>query len=458
MSKEKQAFTLNNKEVYKKLLTVALPIAVQSLVGTSLTLVDNLMVGSLGESELNAVGISVQVYFIHWMVMFGFTSGVSTFIAQLFGTKDFANIKKATGFAMTITVSISLLFFVAAMIFSHEILRIFTRFPEIIDMGVGYVRMGAATFLFVAITVPLTAALRATQQTHIPLFISVFAFLTNTILNYIFIFGNFGAPKMGIVGAALATLIARFLEMSLMIYVVFVRKNIVGGKIKEFFSYKKDFAMGIVKNAIPTTINETLWGIGTALYVAAFARVGITEGAAIQACNTINNLFIMAAFSLGDATLILVGQKLGEGKLDYAFALAKKFVKCSLVIGIVFGIGLIICGKPILSLFDFTPRGADLAFSVLIVYGSTMWMALYNATNITGVLRCGGDTVFAMLTETLAVWCIGIPLAFITALGLHWPIYFAVLAVKMEDVVKGIILTRRFFSKKWAKNVIKHLS
>lgn len=454
MKKEATLNTINNKSLLKTMAAVALPIALQSLIGSSLNLVDNLMVGSLGEAELNAVGVSVQFYFVHWMLLYGFTSGTATFMAQYFGVKDFHNIRKTVGFALTVTVSVSMLFFLTALIFPHYVLRIFTRFPEIIELGSGYVRACAPAFLFTAVTVPFTSALRATQQTRLPLYISGAAFLTNTFLNYLLIFGSWGAPKLGVAGAALATMIARGLEMSLILYMVFGRKNKLCGPIREFFSYTKSSAVKIVKNAVPTTINETMWGLGTSLYVAAFARIGVTEGAAVQACSTINNLFIMAAFSIGEATLILVGQKLGEGKLDYAYQLAKKMVKIGLVIGLAAGGLLIVFGKPLLSLFEFTDRGAHFALLILIVYGCTMWLTVYNAVNVTGVLRCGGDTRFAMLAEVLAVWCVGVPVAFLTALVLQWPIYFAVLAVKLEDVVKGIAVTKRFFSKKWVKNVI----
>ena len=454
MKKEATLNTINNKSLLKTMAAVALPIALQSLIGSSLNLVDNLMVGSLGEAELNAVGVSVQFYFVHWMLLYGFTSGTATFMAQYFGVKDFHNIRKTVGFALTVTVSVSMLFFLTALIFPHYVLRIFTRFPEIIELGSGYVRACAPAFLFTAVTVPFTSALRATQQTRLPLYISGAAFLTNTFLIYLLIFGSWGAPKLGVAGAALATMIARGLEMSLILYMVFGRKNKLCGPIREFFSYTKSSAVKIVKNAVPTTINETMWGLGTSLYVAAFARIGVTEGAAVQACSTINNLFIMAAFSIGDATLILVGQKLGEGKLDYAYQLAKKMVKIGLVIGLAAGGLLIVFGKPLLSLFEFTDRGAHFALLILIVYGCTMWLTVYNAVNVTGVLRCGGDTRFAMLAEVLAVWCVGVPVAFLTALVLQWPIYFAVLAVKLEDVVKGIAVTKRFFSKKWVKNVI----
>ncbi len=454
MGKKETLNDIQNKMLLKTLAVVALPIAIQSLIASSLSLIDNLMVGSLGEAELNAVGVSVQIYFIHWMMLFGFTSGSATFMAQYFGAKDLSSIRKTTGFAITVNLSVSSLFFIAAMVFPQWVLRIFTSFPEIIELGSSYVRTGAFVFLCTSITVPLTSALRATQQTRLPLYISGAAFLTNTLLNYVFIFGNFGAPQLGVTGAALATVLARILELALSLYVVFGRNNLMKGPIREFFGFHKELAVKIVKNAIPTTINETMWGMGTALYIAAFARIGVTEGAAVQACNTINNLFTLAAFSVGDAVLILVGQKLGEGKLDYAYRLAKKLVKIGLIIGVCGGILLISFGKPLLSLFDFTEQGARYAFFILIVYACAMWLSVYNGIIITGVLRCGGDTRFAMLSEVLCVWCIGVPMAFLTALVLHWPIYLAVLAVKMEEVVKGILLTKRFFSKKWVRNVV----
>ena len=171
------------------------------------------MVGSLGEAELAAVGVAAQIYSIHWMVMFGFTSGSSTYMAQFWGANDLASIKKTTGFAMAVCFPISFVFFLLAMFCPSVLMGIFTNIPEMIELGSGYVRMASFTFLTISITVPFTAALRTTQQTHIPLIISLFVFSTNTFLNYVFIFGHFGAPKMGVVGAAFATLISRCLEL-----------------------------------------------------------------------------------------------------------------------------------------------------------------------------------------------------------------------------------------------------
>ena len=449
--------TLNNKTMMKQVGLIAGPIALQSLIASSLNLIDNLMIGGLGELALNAVGVSAQIFFIFWMLIFGFTSGNATFMAQFFGSKDFVNIRRTTGFALTVNFCVGVLFFLVAFLLPKYVLMIFTNIPEVIEAGIPYVRTGSFCFLLIPITQSFTIALRATQQTHLPLISSVTGFCTNTFLNYCLIYGHFGLPRLEIQGAAAATVVARLVEMSILFYFVFARNNIIKGEIREYFSYSGELARRIVRNAIPTTINETLWGLGTAMYVAAFARIGITAGAAYQACNTISNIFSMLAFSVGDAALIMIGQKLGEGKTGEAYEMGKKMLLLAVSIGAVMGGVSLLLGKPILGLFNFTPAGADMAWKTFIVFACMLWLDVFNGTIVVGILRCGGDTKFAAFADVGPVWLYGVPMAFLTALKLGWPIYFAVLAVRLGEVIKGVILTVRFLSRKWVNIVIKDL-
>jgi putative MATE family efflux protein len=437
---------------------VALPIALQSLIGSSLSLVDNLMVGSLGETAIAAVGTGIQPFFVFWMIMFGFTGGCATFMAQFWGTEDVKNIKKTLGFAITVSSSIGLIFFIVAMFFPEFFANIYTDKAEVKPLAIEYIRAGSFCFLFLGITIPITFCLRSIQQTRLPLYTSVFAFSTSTFLNYVFIFGNFGAPALGVFGAALSTSIARGLELILVLIIIFYRKNIIAGKIKEYFGWTKAFALKIFHNAIPTAANETLWGVGTTMYVAAYARAGVTEQAAVQISGAINSIFILAAFSMGDAALILIGQRLGNGELDYGYQLGKKMLKIGTVIGVAAGAMLIAVSKPIISLFNnVSPEWEKYTFYILVIYGATMCLILFNGINIVGVLRSGGDTRYPLVVESLAVWLIGVPMAFITTKFLRLPIYFCVLLVKMEEFVKFFILLKRFLSKKWVKNVIQNI-
>lgn len=428
--------------------------AVQELISCSLGFVDNLMVGSLGEAELSAVGVAVQVFFVHYMVLYGFVTGTATFMAQFYGSGEIRNIRKTTGLALTVGMAISIVFFLLGFFFPEKLVRIFTNIPSVIPLATEYVKIGSVTFLTIGMTIPFTSALRATQQTKIPLYISFATFGTNTILNYILIFGKFGAPEMRVAGAATATVIARILEVALTLFFVFGRKNIIAGSFSDFFGWHKELAQRIVKNAIPTTVNETLWGLGTSMYMAAFARLTEEECAAVQAANTINNLFSMTAFSVASASLILVGQKLGEGELDYAFELGRKLRRVGIAVGAIAGVLLIAAAKPLISLFAFEDITKNYCFWILVVYGVILIFNLHNGMLIAGILRAGGDTRFAMFCDGGCIWLIGVPLAFITALVLHLPIYFCVLLTHSEEIIKFCITTFRFKSKKWVHNVI----
>ncbi|NLT49237.1 MAG: MATE family efflux transporter, partial [Clostridiales bacterium] len=189
---DKENIVIESKSLYRTLRRVALPIALQSLIASSLNLIDTLMVGSLGEVELASVGLSTQLFFIHWGVLFGFSSGASAFMSQFWGVKDLQNIRRVLGFAVTFCFTIGMIFFIAATFFPEMVLRLFTDIPEAIEMGSGFLRRFALSFLTVSITVPCTAALRSTQQTQIPLYISIVVFSTNTLLAYLLIFGKFG--------------------------------------------------------------------------------------------------------------------------------------------------------------------------------------------------------------------------------------------------------------------------
>lgn len=449
-----EQITIDKKKLYRSLAVVVLPIALQQLISSSLSLVDNLMIGSMGEAELAAVGLATQFYFIHWMMLFGFSSGCNTFLSQFFGTGDWKSFRKVVGFVITVAVCAGTVFFLAAMFIPETIMGIFTDDPGTIALGAVYIRTGAPCFLCIAVNVPFTAALRVSEQASIPLRNSSIAFFGNTFLNYVFIFGKFGCPAMGVKGAALATVFCRVIEVSLTLFAVFVRRNVIAAPLKEFFGWKREFVVRVVKNCIPTTINETMWAAATAAYNAAFGHMSVTAFAAVQAGNTVLNLFTMAIYSLGDGMMILVGQELGRRNFDRAFRMAKEIVKVGLVVGSSAGLLLLILSRPIAGLFNFTPEGIETLRSILLIYGFAMVLKLYNGIHVTGTLRSGGDTKFAMISELSTMWLIGVPLVYLGALYLKLPVQWVVLMSVSEEVVKACILTWRFFSKKWVNNVI----
>lgn len=457
MSRGTSGTTLDDRALYRKLARIAIPISIQGVVSATLGLVDNLMVGSLGEAELASVGIATQIFYIFYLILFGFTSGTATFMAQFFGAGDFRNIRKVLGISVSVAWCAGAVFFLGTFFFTDQLLGFYTKDPELIALARSYVRIGTVTFFCMALAVPMEMAFKSTQQTRIPMLISAVVFFTNVILNYILIFGKLGAPAMGVAGASLATTTARIFEVVIALFFLRRKSNCLYGPVREYFGWKKEMVARIIRNTLPTTANELLWSLGNTMYVAAFAKLGTTAYASYQAAASINNIFSFAGFSVGDATLILIGEKLGQGKKEETYELGKKLLRIGVIVGVVIGILLMLAAKPMTGLFNLSPQGKEYTFRILLIYGGFLGINLYNGINVTGTLRGGGDTRFAMIAEGGSLWLVAVPLAYIGSLVLGLPIYMAVFMLKCEEITKAMIMTWRFRSKKWINNMITGL-
>lgn len=447
----------NKSELNRKIARIATPIALQGMVTATLSMVDNLMVGLLGETELAAVGVGGQLFMIHYMVLFGMLSGCATFMAQFYGAKDMANIRKVVGFGFTMLIGLGVIFFLMSNLFTEQVLSLYVEDEAVKALAAEYLRINSFSFLMLAFAAPLEMAFKATQQVKIPLVISMVVFGSNTLINYILIFGKLGFPALGVAGAALGTVSARVLQVGLNAFFAFRSGNRFRGSIRSYFGWDRELIKRIIKNATPTTINELLWSLGQTMYVAAFTRIGTTAYAAYQAANAIFNIFNFASFSLGDAALILIGEKLGEGDKEYTWKMSNHIVKVILIVGSVVGIGTALIASPLSNIFKLSPEGINYTFLILVVLGLTLPLDMYCGSMVAGILRGGGDTRFAMLVECGTVWTIAVPIAFISALVLHLPIHLAFLMTRIEAVIKAGMFMKRYYSKKWMNIVIEDL-
>ena len=447
----------NKKSLNRKLLKIATPIAIQGIVSATLSMVDNIMVGFLGETELAAVGVGSQLFMVHYLVLFGILSGSATFMAQFYGTKDMANIRKVIGFDFTLLAVLGAVCFALVNCFTNGILSVYTEDPAVKALAAQYVRINILSFLLLAISSPLEMAFKATQQVRIPMLISNVIFFTNIAINYVLIFGKFGFPKMGVAGAAIGTISSRIIEVLMNSYFAFRTNNEFCGKVRSYFGWDRELVKRIIKNATPTTINEFFWSFGQTMYVAAFSRISTTAYAAYQAANSIFNIFNFAAFSIGDATLILVGEKLGEGDMEYTWKLSKHLIKACLLVGVVIGTITVLLSEPLSGIFKLSEAGRMYTRYILIILGLTMAADLYNGLQIAGILRAGGDTKFAMISESMCIWLIAVPLAFTASLVWHLPVHLALLVTRTDMFIRAAILTKRYLSRKWMNTVITDL-
>ena len=446
---------MDNRQFYRKVAMIAVPVALQGLISSSLTLLDNMMVSSLSETALSAVNIGVQLFNIQWMMIFGFCTGCSTFLTQFWGAEDAKSIRKVMGFASVNTFGLSLLFFLLTSLFPRQIITLYTADPLTIELGVEYLRTASVNFLLIGLIQPMSTSLRGTQQTRIPMYISAGAFVTDVVFNYLLIFGKFGFPRLEVKGAALATVIARIFEFTMMLIMVFIRKNPLKGPLREFFAFDKSFAVRVYKNSMFTTLNETLWSGANSAMAAAYGHINTVSYAAYSAAHIVMGIFLMCMFSLGDASLILVGAKIGEGKRSEALDIAKKLLRLCVIFGIAAGVMIGIFSRFIIKLFTLSPEGYAIALQLFYINAVFCPIYLINGVLVSGLLRAGGDTRFAALTEILIMWLTSVPLAFIGAMWLKLPIAAVVLMTQVESVIKIFVLVRRFRSGKWLNYMIE---
>lgn len=443
----------------KKVLTIALPVAMQGMLNTVVNLVDNLMIGSLGSTAIASVGLANKVFFVFTLLVFGVASGSGVLAAQYWGNQDVKNIRKVLGIGLIISLTGAILFLTPARLKPELMMRIFTTSQASIQMGAAYLAVVAFSYPCTAISNTYVAMLRAVNHVKAPVVISCVAIMVNIVFNYILIYGKFGAPALGVAGAAIATLIARVVEMTLIIVVVYVGKTPLACRLRELFGYTREFLRQFFRTAIPVICNEFVWGLGITIYSMAYGRMGDDAVAAITIATTIQDIVVVLFQGLSAATAVILGNEMGAGKLKQAELYAKYIFILQFMLTIFAALVIVTLRWPFISLYQ--PGISDeVAMSVsrcLLMFALFTPAKMFNFVNIVGVLRSGGDTMMCLFIDTSGVWFIGIPLAFIGGLVLKQPIHIVYGMVMLEEVYKTAIGFWRYRQKKWLRNLAVEL-
>lgn len=445
---------LKDKVFLSTMFALALPITIQSFITSSLNLVDNVMVGRLGEEAIASVGLANQYIFIFTLCILGINAGASIFMSQFWGKKDIKSIKTFLGIDISIGLLAALVFGLGAAIFPKEIMSILSKDSQVVELGAQYLRIVAISCLFTNFTQAYSAALRSTGQPKLPMYASLIGVLSNAFLNWVFIFGNLGAPKMGVNGAALATTIARGIEMIFIVSMVYFTRSNVAAKLKEMFN----FDLALIKTYLVTSwsviVNELIWSIGMAAYSIAYARIGTNAVATMQIVTTINNMFMVLLIGLATSASIMIGNKIGAGEEDVARQYATNISVCSIVVGFVLGVAIWISAPLVLTPFNVTAETYMDTIKVLKVLALFFTLRSFNMVMIVGVFRGGGDTTFAMLLQGCTIWFYSVPVAFLGATTLGLTIYGVFFLICTEEFIKAFFQMRRLKSGKWLRNVI----
>lgn len=443
---------------YRKLSRLAFPIALQNLIGALLNMLDVIMIGNISgnsATEIAAVGLANQLFFVVMLFMFGIVSGAGAFTAQYWGSKNIPALKKVLGIALTGSLIITLLIALPSVIIPKGVMSIYTDKADVLAVSSRYLRIVAPSYLLMGISMSMSAVLRGTGQVRLPLFGSVAGLITNTVLNWVFIFGNLGTVRMGVEGAALATVIARLVELSIIVGGTYLLRMPCAATLKEL-KYDRVFLSRYAKVAMPILLNEAVWGLGTSMYATVFGRIGKEFVAAANIASIVDKLAWVSIIGVGNASGIMVGHELGADNKELAYIYAKRLifiiVSCALLMLPVYALGSALV--PLLFKVDAATRA--LSRTYLSITACILPLVAINYISAVGILRSGGDSRFTFWVDSLAVWALNLPATVITGLILHAPPWVVILSSRLDEFLKAPIFLGRIKTKRWLKNIAVH--
>lgn len=449
---------IRDKHFLKWLFALSLPIALQNLINAAVNTADTIMVGQLGDISIASVGLANQIFFILSLILFGISSGCNVFVAQFWGKNDTDSIRKTMALSICLSLSVCIVFTLAAIFCPEVLMRIFTDDEQVISLGCKYLRLIAFTYIPCGISWTISNSVRTIERPALALAISIVSLVTNTALNYIFIFGKLGLPALGVEGAAIATAIARAVELVIVIAALYTRFRFISIRPRDFMrAWNKNFVNPFVRAVSPIILNETVWGLGVALYSVVYSRMGTGVVAAMNINSVFDNLFRALFFGISYSAGVIVGKTIGEGKEELALEYGKRINVITPIFSLAFTVIIALSSLIIKYIYNVSDEVVFYASMVLIV--SAVYAPLKNTTMVqmAGVLRSGGDTKFSLWLDLAGVWCIALPLGALFGLVLHCNIIIVHAAMLSEEIVKAVLITRRVFKGKWVKNLVHNL-
>ena len=451
----------DNAEIYKKAVTIGLPVAFENMIYSLINFIDVFMVGkenillSLGSKAVAGTGFANQIFAIFITSLFGMNSGGGIFAAQYYGSKDFRNLKKCLGITLSIGFIFSMFFVLSGLLFPREIIGIFTKDKEVIDIGARYFKIIIWTYPLSGIGFAFNMQLRAIGKTKYSFYSSIMSLVINTTFNYIFIYGKLGFQAMGVEGAAIATVLARAVGTLYVIFMIYRLKLPIAGTFSELFSLSLNFIIKILKVSLPVFAHEMLWVTGVSIYVVIAGRMGTEYAAAVQIVKSISNLIFVLLFGLASATSTIIGNEIGAGNEEKAYRTAVVLLKAGIVLGIVVAITFYAISPLVLQLMgvnkNLYPLTRQIFFSeMILIIAKSAGIQL-----IVGILRSGGDTLWTMFMDLIPLWFIAVPLTYIGGIVLGLPISVVYFFTGIDELIKIIPCMKRLKSRKWINNLVK---
>lgn len=445
---------LKNDVFYRQIFKLVLPIVIQNLLSAAVSSADVVMLNYVGQSSISAVSLASQYANVLFMVFYGLGTGATMLCAQYYGKGDMKAIQVVEGIALRFSLGFAMLFAGAAFFFPEGMMRLFTNDGELIAIGASYLRFMSVSYLCWGIIEVYLAVLRSIGRVTVSTAMNVLAFSLNIVLNAVFIFGLFGAPKLGAMGVAIATSASRLIELAACFAVSAASKDIKLD-FRYLFARNKLLFSDFVRLSLPALGNDISWSVAFSMYSVIMGHMGTDAVAANSFVVVVRNFGTILCFGMASAGGILLGNVIGENKLEEARADASKLMKLTVLTGAIGGLIVLGATPFVLKYATLTENAMYYLKYMLLINTYYVMGAAVNTTLIAGVFRAGGDSRFGFICDTIDMWCYAVPLGFLAAFALKLPVLWVYFLLCTDEFVKWPWVIRHYRSGKWLNNITR---
>ena len=441
------------KQFLLNMLAIAVPIALQNMISFGVAMMDSVMLGGLGDKAISAANLGGQPFSLLMSIGFGLSSGGSVLIAQYWGRGDVARIRTVMRLSMQIVFTASSLMTLVCLLFPQQVMGLYSNEAEIVAAAAQYLQLVALSYLPYSISNNYIMSLRAVEKVTVSAAIYGTSLFVNVFFNYVFIFGAFGAPALGVRGAAVGTILARCSELLLVTIYMYAKEDTIGFRFSDCFRLKNEMIQDFTRHSLPVLGNELLWGLGISVTAAIIGRIGSVFVTANSIAAVLNQLALVSVIGVGNAAAVITGKLIGEGRMQRAKRAANTILLGSVFVGM-FNCAMIFIMRPIfLSFYRITPEAYEAAYTVMGVLALLHLSLAIDITCIIGILRGGGDTKTAFAFDCGALWLVSVPMGVLSGLVWGWPVPLVYVMLKLDSPIKTILSLIRLKSGAWIRNV-----
>ena len=443
-------YIVTDRGFYRKAMLLIVPVVLQSIINQGVNMMDTVMVGKLGEASISASSLANQFYNIFVFFCMGISAAGTVLSSQYYGAGDMKTVRKVFDLVLQIVMIGGAAFAVLTALFPGQIMRIFTNEEDVIELGARYLLITSLIYLPHGISLVLSNVMRSIGNAKLGLYVSIASFVVNIGANYVFIFGKLGMPALGVMGAAVGTLIARMVEfLFCVIYLLKVEKVLkyrVQGLIKlPSGALFREFR----RLGLPAVISDSILALAASVMSIILGHMGKEVVSAYAIVTVMDRMATVATMGLASASGVIIGQTVGEGKFERAKKEGWTFLFLSVLIGVIAGILVLTLGEWSIGLYEITSSTEKIAVSMMQASAIIVVFQAVQSTLSKGVLRGGGDTKFLMVADVIFQWCASIPLGYLAGIVLQFPPFWVLIALRIDFIIKSVWLTFRLKGDKW---------